>query len=136
MTDRFDPSRSFRSTMQASMGHNYNRVLVEAVTRVTWRETLQATETIRYESSRTASTKSKLRIRKVWYTMRDARVRRDHQKVHGKSRFVDHRGWKGAPGRFNVGGESLRFPRDPQGSAGQTYNCRCWLEYRKVRPKA
>jgi hypothetical protein len=64
-------------------------------------------------------------LRKWWLTAEDSRVRPDH--VTAGEKF----GRKGDPGPitvdtpFIVGGEELMFPRDPQGSAEQTINCRC-----------
>lgn len=133
--DRLSPSRQFRSTMRTALREEYTTVAANTATRIAWTETLQATETIRYESSRTAAERSKLRIRKVWFTMSDNRVRDSHVKVNGKSRFVDHRGWGGKPGLFTVGSDRLRHPRDPRGSPGEIVNCRCFLEMRKVRAK-
>jgi hypothetical protein len=134
--DRYAATREFRSTMRAALSEEYATVATDAAARIAWSETLQASETVRYESSRVSATRSELRIRKVWFTQGDSKVRPKHSKANGQSRFVDHRGWGGAPGRFNVGGESLRYPRDPNGSAGNVINCRCFLEYRRVRVPA
>lgn len=133
MVDRLDPKREFRSTMRAALSEQYAVVAEHAATRIAWAENLQASEKIRYESSRVSSTRSELRIRKVWFTQGDSKVRAKHSKVNGQSRFVDHRGWGGKPGKFSVGGEMLAHPRDPNGSAGNVINCRCFLEYRRVR---
>lgn len=56
-------------------------------------------------------------LMKVWVATGDSRTRRDHLRAHGQTVKVDE--------FFEVGGEKLRFPRDPRGSAGQTVNCRC-----------
>lgn len=56
-------------------------------------------------------------IRRVWFTMLDERVRRAHALAHGQE--------SNSSGIFRVGGESLRFPGDPNGSAGNIINCRC-----------
>lgn len=133
--DPIAATRVFRSTMRVALREEYAAVATDTAARIAWSETLQATESVRYESSRVSVTRTKDRIRKVWFTMSDNRVRDSHQKVNGRSRFVDHRGWGGRPGKFRVGGDMLRYPRDPQGSAGETINCRCFLEYRKVRAR-
>lgn len=49
-----------------------------------------------------------------WQTAKDGRVRASHKALQGKIVKV---GQEFAPG--------LRFPLDPQGSAGDTINCRC-----------
>ncbi len=57
--------------------------------------------------------------RKMWISQLDDRVRETHLEAHGQVRGVD------AP--FLVGGESLMFPLDPNGSPENTINCRCTL---------
>jgi len=53
----------------------------------------------------------------AWLTADDFRVRPAHAAVNG---------WEVEVGKpFLVGGEELRYPRDPKGSAGNTINCRC-----------
>jgi hypothetical protein len=130
---RTDPKRTFRSTMRAALSESYGTAAGDEALRTAWTQTLQATETTRYESARTAGEGAKLRVRKVWFTQGDSRVRPAHGRANGQSRFVSHRGWGGKPGKFLVGGERLRHPRDPVGSPGNVINCRCFLEYRKVR---
>lgn len=64
-------------------------------------------------------------LKKWWLTAEDSRVRPSH--AHAGVEY----GRKGSPGPipvgkpFIVGGEELMFPRDPQGSAEETINCRC-----------
>lgn len=54
---------------------------------------------------------------KQWWSSLDSRVRPTHRAAHGQ--IV-------APGaRFAVGGDNLRFPGDPYGSAVEVINCRC-----------
>ena len=52
----------------------------------------------------------------VWMTRGDSRVRPEHIAADGQE-AVD--------GYFSVGGELLRYPKDPNGSAGNIINCRC-----------
>jgi len=54
-----------------------------------------------------------------WITAGDERVRMAHAAANGQRRGLD--------GVFIVGGEALRFPGDPNGSAGNIINCRCNL---------
>ncbi len=61
-------------------------------------------------------------IEPVWRTVGDNQVRPAHVEADGQSR-----GAEGFPGAFLVGGEVLRFPGDPSGSAKNTINCRCSL---------
>ena len=96
-------------------------------------EALQASETVRYEASRLSSETALYRMRKVWFTQGDHLVRPTHQKVNGKSRFVNHQGWGGRPGKFIVGGALLKHPRDPAGAPKEVRGCRCFMEYRRVR---
>jgi hypothetical protein len=52
-----------------------------------------------------------------WLTAIDGRQRSEHEQAHGQIVM---------PGEeFLVGGEKLRYPGDPQGSAGNIINCRC-----------
>lgn len=54
---------------------------------------------------------------KEWLTAGDEAVRDEHQEAEGQIVALD------AP--FHVGGESLEYPGDPAGSAGNVINCRC-----------
>lgn len=55
-------------------------------------------------------------IVKQWDATLDAKTRTSHQQVDGEIRELDE--------KFSNG---LRFPGDPQGSAGEVINCRCVL---------
>jgi hypothetical protein len=54
---------------------------------------------------------------KVWLAALDDRTRDDHREAHGQEVDLDE--------DFEVGGESLSYPGDPQASASQIVNCRC-----------
>lgn len=54
---------------------------------------------------------------KVWLTAGDEAVREAHAAAEGQEVPLD--------ADFSVGGESLSFPGDPQGSVGNIANCRC-----------
>lgn len=58
--------------------------------------------------------KSVPNLKKMWITADDDRVRKTHEDLDG-----DVRSWDAS---FNYG---LKFPRDPDGAADQTINCRC-----------
>lgn len=56
-----------------------------------------------------------------WISTRDERTRDDHAEVDGQVTAM------GAP--FVVGGESLLYPGDPAGGAGNIINCRCTVAF-------
>jgi uncharacterized protein with gpF-like domain len=56
-------------------------------------------------------------LMKVWVATGDHRTRRAHLVAHGQMVRIDQ--------PFMVGGEALRYPLDPRGSASNTINCRC-----------
>lgn len=63
---------------------------------------------------------------KEWVSMQDDRVRPAHASADGQLRDLE------AP--YSVGGEDLRYPRDPAGSIGNTANCRCQEIYQPKPP--
>jgi len=79
-------------------------------------ETLQAL-TVGQNSVFDEAKKAGIEFKKVWITAQDERVRADHVGANGQEASDD--------GFFNVGGEMLKYPRDPSGSASNTINCRC-----------
>jgi len=62
---------------------------------------------------------------KTWIATIDDAVRDGHDAADGQT--VRER----EP--FIVTGEALRYPMDPGGSVGNTINCRCVLDYQKVK---
>ena len=54
---------------------------------------------------------------KQWLSAEDDKVRPDHAEADGQAVPVDE--------PFDVGGEELMHPGDPDGSAEQVINCRC-----------
>lgn len=58
---------------------------------------------------------------KVWLSAKDQRVRDVHAAAHGQTVPLD--------GKFNVGGELLDYPCDPNGSPTNVINCRCVAVY-------
>ncbi len=125
--------RKFRSTMRRQLNALYVEQVANRAGHLAFVEALQASETVRYEASRLSSETALYRMRKVWFTQGDSHVRPSHKKVNGASRFVNHQGWGGKPGKFLVGGALLKHPRDPAGPPGEVINCRCFMEYRRVR---
>ena len=64
-------------------------------------------------------------LTREWIAMADERVRVTHRHAHGQVRGMNE--------PFDVGGEALQFPGDPNGSAGNVINCRCVLLYHTGR---
>jgi uncharacterized protein with gpF-like domain len=63
---------------------------------------------------------------KVWRSARQKRTRPDHIAANNqKVKFDDY---------FIVGGERLRHPGDPRGSAKQVVNCRCVMKFELKKP--
>lgn len=82
----------------------------------------------RTESSRAANAtgletakETGLEMQKVWNASGGSRTRDSHQRADNQKVGLDE--------FFIVGGERLRYPSDPSGSAAETINCRCVLTY-------
>lgn len=82
---------------------------------------------IRTESNRAinygnelAADKFEYQVQKRWIAVHDDRTRRAHLAADGQTVNQD--------GSFDVGGEQLEFPGDPNGSGANTINCRCFSE--------
>lgn len=58
---------------------------------------------------------------KVWIATADGRTRDDHMALNGTEIGINE--------KFDVGGEYLECPGDPDGSPEQVINCRCTLAY-------
>jgi hypothetical protein len=66
------------------------------------------------------SSQSVIKIQKTWNAILDSKVREAHFEADGQT--------VGVKDFYIVGGESLMYPRDPNGSAGNTIRCRCVSE--------
>ncbi len=55
---------------------------------------------------------------KRWHTLRDDRVRPSHVQMEGEEQLLS-----------DLYSNGLRYPRDPEGSAKETVNCRCFETY-------
>lgn len=64
-----------------------------------------------------AARETGLVLNKEWIAVKDARTRDPHAVADGQVVGMDD--------LFNVGGERLRYPGDPNGSAENVINCRC-----------
>ena len=74
-----------------------------------------------YEKQQAVAEVLGTRLVKRWLATPDTRVRNSHWIAHGQVRDLDE--------PFRVGGEDLRYPHDPLGSASQTVNCRCTVTW-------
>jgi len=64
-----------------------------------------------------AAAETGLRLRKEWISAEDERTRESHALANGQIVAQDD--------AFDVGGEALMYPGDPEGSAAEVINCRC-----------
>ncbi|MFE1598188.1 phage minor head protein [Methylobacterium sp. ID0610] len=62
-------------------------------------------------------------VEEIWHATIDGRVRDTHRAMNGQ------RVRRGQP-FVSPSGARLRYPGDPQAPAGETVNCRCWVEVR------
>jgi hypothetical protein len=60
------------------------------------------------------------KTQKRWIAVHDNRTRHPHLNADGQTVMLD--------GIFEVGGEPMQFPGDPEASAANTVNCRCHME--------
>lgn len=77
------------------------------------------------ETAKSVQTDTGLQILKKWVPARDERTRVDHAAMAGTEAIA-------LDSFFQVGGERLRRPGDPAGSAGNVINCRCVLAHEVV----
>jgi uncharacterized protein with gpF-like domain len=96
--------------------------------RAFWRaETIVRTEvgrafSIASQDELERAVKAGVDVRKYWLTAADERVRETHREAGRDYTQADAIPWNGL---FRVGADELRYPKDPNGSAGETINCRC-----------
>ena len=83
-------------------------------------ETHSAANATAYETAKGVG----LEMKKVWVAAQNSRTRDSHKKAHS-----DYREGIGLDDFFIIGGERMRYPADPIGSAAQVINCRCALVY-------
>lgn len=68
-----------------------------------------------------AAASSGYEMDREWISGSDERTREAHSSVNGQTRAMGE--------SFDVGGESLDYPGDPNGSPENIINCRCVLGY-------
>lgn len=134
VSDPLRAGRTFRSTQRKVLTELYSGVVDQAGA-TAFTEALQATETVRFESASATSDTASFRLKKVWFTQGDSLVRSSHSAVNGQSRFMRTARGHRVRSVFRVGSASLEHPRQPGGPPGEVINCRCFLEYRRVRAK-
>lgn len=83
------------------------------------------THTASQVGSEAAARSSGLDMVGEWAAVEDARTRPAHAEADGQIIELG--------GTFTVGGEQLRYPGDPNGSAGNIINCRCVALWRPRR---
>jgi hypothetical protein len=65
------------------------------------------------------------RLLKKWHVTLDGRERQAHADMVNKPAIpIDD--------FFDVGGEKLKYPGDPRGSAGNVIQCRCAIVYQRI----
>ena len=95
-----------------------SRAMTIAVT-----ETHNALAWAKNESTKLIANELNISLKKTWNTVQDERTRQSHQAADGQTVEMDD--------SFIVGGESLRYAGDINGSAKNTINCRCTETYEK-----
>lgn len=105
-----EPPRVLARRVRDETGGEIGRKRAETIART---ETHTAAEI----GSESAAQATQLDLDKEWGSTEDARTRPAHAEADGQTVDKD--------ADFIVGGERLRFPGDPRGSAGNIVNCRC-----------
>lgn len=72
-----------------------------------------------------AASETSLTLQKTWVATEDDRTRADHAEADGQS--------VGLAETFDVGGEAMQFPGDPDASAEQVINCRCVMFFEDTK---
>lgn len=72
-----------------------------------------------------AMDKFEFKVQKRWVAVHDNRTRHAHLAADGQTVDQD--------GVYNVGGEQMEFPGDPNASGANTINCRCFSEVVAMR---
>lgn len=72
-----------------------------------------------------ADEKYEFKTQKRWVAVHDNRTRHAHLAADNQTVNQD--------GTFTVGGEVMQFPGDPNASAANTVNCRCFMEFVPLR---
>ena len=72
--------------------------------------------------------KSNLQLLKFWVSLKDKRVRHDHEIENGQSAELNEP-------FIMADGRELMYAGDPKGGAGQVINCRCTIRFEAKRDK-
>lgn len=99
-----------RSQSRSDLIASQNIGLAESWSRQTEAQLIQ-------DADLTTAAGQNVNVVKEWIAILDSKTRSNHAQADGQIVPVNE--------SFSVGGESLRYPRDPNGSAGNIINCRC-----------
>ena len=115
------PKAAEPDNIAKAISKKLNAVSVSRAMTIARTETHRAANTTQFRRAEWAANTANLEVEVEWIATNDSRVRDSHRHVDGQKRPM------GQP--FNVGGEAMRYPSDPRGSAKNTINCRCVLGY-------
>ena len=74
-----------------------------------------------YDSALSGSQKTGKALHKTWQSSNDTSVREAHRALDGQRIPISE--------EFDVGGNKIRFPKDPLALPSMTINCRCFLTF-------
>lgn len=103
--------------IKAAFGEEASMMRARRIART---ETHTAMQVGQYAAARS----SPFQFEKRWLAVEGKRTRPAHADANGQTVALDE--------PFEVGGEKLMFPGDPNGSPGNTINCRCTVQYRPL----
>lgn len=110
-------------TMKLILG-NYDRMHEFKAQRIARTEVMRASN----QGSYIGAQESGRDLEKVWLATQDDRTRDGSESDYNHLDMDDVAVNRDEP--FNVSGENMMFPGDPNGSAGNTINCRCAVSFR------
>jgi len=115
------PKPSEPENIAKAISKKLNAVSVSRAMTIARTETHRAANTTQFRRAEWAANTANLEVEVEWIATNDSRVRDSHRHVDGQKRPMGQ--------TFNVGGDAMRYPSDPRGSAKNTINCRCVLGY-------
>ena len=110
-------ARATAKLVNEAIGGDYPRFAAERIART-------EAHTAASVGSHVAAEATGLELEKVWAATPDGRTRGSHSDADGQRRAMDE--------PFNIGGDLLMFPGDPDGTAAEVINCRCVVMYEPV----
>lgn len=115
------PKAAEPDNIAKAINKKLNAVSVSRAMTIARTETHRAANTTQFRRAEWAANTANLEVEVEWIATNDSRVRDSHRHVDGQKRPMGQ--------TFNVGGDAMRYPSDPRGSAKNTINCRCVLGY-------